>query len=55
MKHVRALRLPALGLALALLLAPAARALTLDQAREMLEEYYIDEVPQSVLEQDDIR
>ena len=55
MKPIRALRLPALGLALVLLLTPAARALTLDQAREMLVEYYIDEVPQSVLERASIR
>ena len=54
MKHTRALRLPALGLALLLILSPAARALTLDQAREMLEQYYIDEVPQSVLDRGSI-
>ena len=55
MKHARALRLPALGLALVLLLSPAARALTTDQARELLEKYYIDDIPASVLEQPTIQ
>ena len=51
MKHARALRLPALGLALALLLPPAALALTPDQARSLLEAYYIDDIPPAALEQ----
>ena len=51
MKRFPSLRLPALALALTLLLSPAARALTVDQAGELLEDYYIDGVPASVLEQ----
>ena len=47
----RPARLPALLLALTLALTPAARALTTDQAVALLEDYYIDDVPQSVLEQ----
>lgn len=41
----------ALGLALALFTAPAAQALTPEQCAQLLQELYIDEVPQSVLEQ----
>lgn len=44
-------RLPALFLSAALLLTPAARALTTEQAGKLLTDYYIDDVPQSVLEQ----
>lgn len=44
-------RLPALTLSLTLLLAPAARALTPEQAGQLLADYYIDGVPQSVLDQ----
>ena len=54
MKHRCSLRLAALLAALALLLSTAAQALTTDQARELLETYYIDPVPQQVLEQDNI-
>ena len=54
MKSLPSLRLPALALTLALLLSPAARALTVDQAGELLEDYYIDEVPDRVLEQETI-
>lgn len=45
------IRLPALFLSAALLLSPAARALTTEQAGSLLTDYYIDDVPQSVLEQ----
>lgn len=41
----------ALGLALALLTAPAAQALTPEQCAQLLQEVYIDAVPQSVLDQ----
>ncbi len=44
-------RLTAAGLSLALLAAPAAQALTADQAGQLLQELYVDELPQSVLEQ----
>lgn len=44
-------RLTAAGLSLALLALPAAQALTPKQAAQLLQDYYIDEVPQSVLEQ----
>lgn len=43
--------LTALGLSLSLLNIPVAQALTVEQAAQLLEEYYVDEVPQSVLEQ----
>lgn len=54
MKFRRSVRLIALLAALALLLSAAAQALTTDQARELLETYYIDPVPQQVLDQDNI-
>lgn len=38
-----------------LLLSPAAQALTPDQARELLQDYYIDEVPEDVLDQNTIQ
>ena len=41
----------ALGLALALLAAPAAQALTTEQCAQLLQKVYIDDVPQSVLDQ----
>ena len=44
-------RLAALGLALALTLTPAS-ALTLDQARELLDVYYVDDIPQQALQAD---
>lgn len=47
----RPARLPALLLSLSLLLTPAARALTPEQAGQLLTDYYIDDVPHSVLEQ----
>lgn len=47
-------RLTALFLTLALLILPAS-ALTLDQARELLETYYVDPVPQSVLDKPTIQ
>jgi len=43
-------RLTAAALCLTLLLAPAAQALTTEQAAELLDQYYVDEVPQAVLE-----
>ena len=41
-------------LLLTLLLAPAAQALTTEQARDLLTQYYVDEIPASVLDQDSI-
>ena len=55
MKHRISARLTAVGLTLALALAPAAHALTLDQARELLVKHYIDEVPEGVLTQPTIQ
>lgn len=55
MKYRRSARLIALPLALTLLLAPAARALTPDQARELLSTYYVDGVSQDVLQQPTIQ
>lgn len=55
MKHARPARLLALPLALSLLLSPAARALTVEQAGELLQDYYIDEVPEDVLSQPTIQ
>ena len=42
-------RLAALGLALALARTPVS-ALTLDQAKELLDVYYVDDIPQQALE-----
>ena len=50
MKRMPLSRLFALPLALTLLLSPAAQALTPNQARELLQDYYIDEVPEDVLD-----
>lgn len=50
----RPLRLLSTLLVLVLLLTCAAQALTTDQARELLSTYYIDPVPQQVLEQETI-
>ncbi len=50
----RSVRLPALGLTFAILCTTSAQALTPDQARDLLTQYYIDEVPQPVLDQDTI-
>ena len=44
-------RLTAAALSLSLLMIPAAQALTLEQAGELIQLVYVDEVPQSVLEQ----
>ncbi len=44
-------RLTAAALALALLAVPTAQALTVDQAAELIETLYVDQVPASVLEQ----
>lgn len=49
---VRAL---SLLLLLALLLTPAAQALTVEQAQELLTTYYVDPIPREVLEQDTIQ
>ena len=54
MKRRLPIRVLSLLLALALLFAPAAQALTLEQARMLLTQYYIDDIPASVLEQDSI-
>ena len=54
MKHRLSIRVLSLLLCLAVLLPPAAQALTLEQARMLLTQYYIDDVPASVLEQDSI-
>lgn len=51
MRHKLPLRLSALLLSLTLLLTVGAQALTVDQARQLLTTYYIDEVPDSVLEE----
>ncbi|MFQ7853945.1 MAG: S41 family peptidase [Flavonifractor plautii] len=55
MKRMPLSRLFALPLALTLLLSPAAQALTPNQARELLQDYYIDEVPEDVLDQNTIQ
>ena len=54
MKKKRPKRLCALILSLTLALTPAAHALTVEQAGELLQEYYIDPVPEQVLEQDTV-
>ena len=51
MAHKPFVRPLALTLALTLTLTPAASALTTDQARELLTDFYIDDVPQAVLDQ----
>ena len=43
-------RAAALTLALSLALAPAAGAITVDEARDLLRENYIDEIPQEILD-----
>ncbi len=55
MKHRLCTRLFPLLLALTLLLAPAAQALTLEQAKLLLLSYYIDEVPEEALAQTSIQ
>ncbi len=47
-------RVAAVALAAALCLAPAAQALTPDQLKELLQEHYIDEIPQAALEADTV-
>lgn len=54
MKRKPLLRLAALLLGASLLLAPTAQALTLEEARTLIETYYVDEVPDSVWEQETI-
>jgi ABC-type sugar transport system substrate-binding protein len=54
MEHTRIKKLSrvlTLLLALVLLLAPFAQALTLDQARELLAEFYVDPIPEETLQQ----
>ena len=48
-RHLPA-RAAALLLALTLILAPAAQALSVEEARELLQENYIDEIPEEILE-----
>ena len=48
-------RLTAAVLSLALLAVPPAQALTVEQAAGLLEEFYVDQVPQSVLDQPTIK
>lgn len=55
MAHRYVIRPLSLTLSLALALTPAASALTPQQAGELLTDYYIDEVPQSVLDQETVR
>lgn len=54
MKRSRILRLPAILLTLALLLPGAAHALTLEEARTLLTETYIEPIPETVLSQSTI-
>lgn len=51
MRYKRRARLLSLFLGFSLALSPAAQALTLEQAGKLLDVYYIDDVPQEVLEQ----
>ena len=51
MKYSRFTRTAAAALSLALLIPQAAQALTPEQCAALLEEFYVDEVPSSVLEQ----
>lgn len=54
MKRNSFLRLIAAALSLLLVITPAAQALTVQQAAELIQEFYVDDVPQSVLEQETI-
>ena len=54
MKHRLFPRLTAAALTLSLIALPGAQALTVEQAAELLQKVYVDEVPQSVLEQSTI-
>ena len=54
MKRKRRTRLLSLFLGLSLALSPAARALTPEQAGDLLDVYYIDDVPEEVLQQSTI-
>ena len=54
MKRKRRTRLLSLFLGLSLALSSAARALTPEQAGDLLDVYYIDDVPEEVLEQSTI-
>lgn len=55
MKRMYFSRLAAAALTLALLSAPTAQALTIDQTAQLLQEFYVDEIPPSVLEQPTIQ
>lgn len=54
MKHRLFPRLTAAALTLSLIALPGAQALTVEQAAELLQKVYVDEVPQSVLAQSTI-
>ena len=47
-------RIAAAALVLTLLLAPAAQAITPDQLKELLQEYYLNDIPQAALEAETI-
>ena len=49
MRRKLPVRAAALVLALTLALSPAAGAITVDEARDMLRENYIDEIPEEIL------
>ena len=49
MKIKLPVRAAALTLTLTLALSPVAGAITVDEAREMLREFYIDEIPEEIL------
>ena len=48
-------RLPAIGLAATLLLTPAAQALTPAETLSLLENYYLDSIPEQVYELTDVK
>ena len=49
MKTKLPVRAAALGLTLTLALSPVAGAITVDEARDLLRENYIDEIPEEIL------
>lgn len=54
MRHPLFSRLTAVALSLSLLTLPVAQALTPSQAKTLLDEFYVDEIPEAVFEQDTI-
>ena len=54
MKKILLPRLTAAACSLTLLLVPAARALTPEQAGSLLQQFYVDSVPEAVLNQPSI-